>query len=241
MIFAIIKLMWVVCRCSFLLLFCLCIFMRGAMRAQHQDGCTALTTMLTPALDYNITQPMEHILCRVLFAACSAAPETQYWSDPCVTGSQCSIAIEPGRKTRRKQPQTQTYCVLTSARHSRANASRLVRLIEHHSQDIPLYRCPSKASPVTLMAIFRGDSQRDNLFRSSKALFWKTETCSDMSEGADEWGKMSLSDAHDNHGNWASVLSPSCFEYIFIFDILWGLFWYLKHESASPGGAGLSW
>lgn len=116
------------------------------------DGCTALGSADTSSSSQHCTAYGAYLLSSPL-AGCSAALETQYWSDPCVTGSQCSIAIEPARKTTRKQPQTATPSALTLARGTpEQNAPRFATGLAEPST------LPSRAAlaPVTLMAIFRG-------------------------------------------------------------------------------------
>ena len=121
---------------------------------QHWDGCTAFATVLTPALHHNITQPMEHIHCRVL-AACSTAPETQYWSDPCITGSQCSIAIEPARKTWGKQTPNLLRVQSKSSIPHNAHWVVTVRMSHADIHQKQQWLWHETLAALTLMTIFR--------------------------------------------------------------------------------------
>lgn len=177
-----------------MLVFLLC---ENTQDNKRWDGCTALGTADTSPSSQHCSAYGAYLLVSPL-AGCSAALETQYWSDPCVTGSQCSIAIELARKKQGENNLKQQLATRSSPhpdevlRGKNAAGFSPSRRYFHGV-------CMSIIKSSTLLQwpswLFPVGSQRDNLFCSSKILFGQTETCSDMSEWAEQLrvgGKKSL-------------------------------------------------
>lgn len=147
----------------------------------------------------------------VCSAACTVALETQYWSDPFITATHCSIAIEPSTKTRPKRSQTPTCFAFILLRYFR---SRCIRA--QYAPWVVLLKtslCADFHQKQRLLWwpwwLFWESSQRDNLFTPVKHCL-ENQTCSDMSEGADNRGKnvrYLYCRSPENHGNAVSVVS----------------------------------
>lgn len=189
---------------------------------------------MTPAPDPNITQSMEHILCRVLSLPAPLPLRPSIDQIPASQGANAAELLNQAGKQGENNPKTETCCAFTSPWYTRANASELLRPIESSQSRHPRVQISIKSGCCALDGYFQKTPRRI-ICVFQQCIVWENGNMFWHVRRSGEVEKMSLiciSDSHNNHGNWALLVLFRCFEYIFIFDILWGVFWYLVHESA---------